>query len=71
MWKFIFNESFRCNFIFLSFMFEMITFVNMNELFYICFQVDIVEGELICPETNRKFPISEGIPNMLIKEDEL
>ena len=33
-------------------------------------EVEIVEGELICPETGRKFPIVNGIPNMLVGEDE-
>ena len=34
-------------------------------------QVEVVEGELECPESGRKFPVSEGIPNMLLKEDEV
>lgn len=35
------------------------------------FEVEVVEGELICPETGRKFPIKKGIPNMLCNEDEV
>lgn len=35
------------------------------------FQVDVIEGELICPETQRKFQIVDGIPNMLLNENEL
>ncbi|XP_026684592.1 multifunctional methyltransferase subunit TRM112-like protein [Diaphorina citri] len=34
-------------------------------------QVEVVEGDLECPESGRKFPISSGIPNMLLKEDEI
>jgi multifunctional methyltransferase subunit TRM112 len=34
-------------------------------------EIDVVEGELVCPETNRQFPISNGIPNMLAREDEV
>jgi len=34
-------------------------------------EVEVVEGELQCPESGRKFPISEGIPNMLLREDEV
>lgn len=34
-------------------------------------EVDIVNGELVCPETGRKFPINNGIPNMLLNEDEV
>nr|CAD7570404.1 unnamed protein product [Timema californicum] len=33
--------------------------------------VEVIDGELICPESGRKFPINEGIPNMLLNEDEL
>lgn len=34
------------------------------------FDTEIITGTLICPETGREFPISEGIPNMLCNEDE-
>jgi multifunctional methyltransferase subunit TRM112 len=34
-------------------------------------EVHVIEGALVCPESGRKFPISEGIPNMLLNEDEL
>ncbi len=34
-------------------------------------EVEVVEGELECPETGRKFPITGGIPNMLLQEDEV
>ena len=30
-----------------------------------------MEGDLECPETGRKFPVAEGIPNMLLREDEV
>jgi len=33
--------------------------------------VHVTEGALICPETGRRFPISEGVPNMLLHEDEV
>ncbi|CAL8069746.1 unnamed protein product [Calicophoron daubneyi] len=33
-------------------------------------EVDILEGTLVCPETGREFPISDGIPNMLVNENE-
>lgn len=32
--------------------------------------VEVVEGELECPETGRRFLIREGIPNMLVNEEE-
>lgn len=34
------------------------------------FDLEVISGSLVCPETGRKFPISEGIPNMLCNEDE-
>jgi multifunctional methyltransferase subunit TRM112 len=34
-------------------------------------QVEVINGELICPESGRKFVINKGIPNMLLNEDEL
>lgn len=34
-------------------------------------EIDIINGELVCPETGRKFPINNGIPNMLLNEDEV
>ena len=37
----------------------------------ILFEYEIEEGELICPETGRKFPISKGIPNMVLQETEV
>jgi uncharacterized protein YbaR (Trm112 family) len=34
-------------------------------------QVCLQEGALICPETGRRFPVVNGIPNMLLAEDEV
>lgn len=34
-------------------------------------EYEVEEGDLICPETGRKFPISKGIPNMLLQETEV
>lgn len=44
---------------------------NLRKIHHALLEVDIVQGELVCPETGRKFPISEGIPNMLCNEDEV
>lgn len=33
-------------------------------------EVTLEEGSLVCPETGRKFPVSKGIPNLLLAEDE-
>lgn len=43
----------------------------LRTLHHILLEIDIVEGELVCPETGRKFPITDGIPNMLLNEDEM
>ena len=42
----------------------------LKKLHKILLEVEIIEGELVCPETGRKFPITNGIPNMLINDDE-
>ena len=33
--------------------------------------VHVMEGRLVCPNCGRGFPISKGIPNMLLTDDEL
>ncbi|XP_021957626.1 multifunctional methyltransferase subunit TRM112-like protein [Folsomia candida] len=35
------------------------------------FEIEVITGELECPETGRKFKIQRGIPNMLVNEDEV
>ncbi|RRT75607.1 hypothetical protein B296_00019447 [Ensete ventricosum] len=34
-------------------------------------EIHVEEGALFCPETGRRFPITKGIPNMLLHEDEV
>jgi multifunctional methyltransferase subunit TRM112 len=34
-------------------------------------EVQLTEGALLCPETGRRFPVSKGIPNLLLNEDEV
>lgn len=43
----------------------------MKRIHHALFEVEVVQGELVCPETGRKFPIRQGIPNMLLNEDEI
>nr|CAD7426955.1 unnamed protein product [Timema monikensis] len=43
----------------------------LKKVHHILLEVEVIDGELICPESGRKFPINEGIPNMLLNEDEL
>ncbi|KAI6659320.1 Multifunctional methyltransferase subunit TRM112-like protein [Oopsacas minuta] len=42
----------------------------MKNLHHALLEIDIIEGELICPESGRKFPIKDGIPNMLLTDEE-
>lgn len=35
------------------------------------FEIEVITGEMECPETGRKFPIQNGVPNMLVNEDEV
>ena len=41
------------------------------ELHRALFDIHVQEGMLVCPDTGREFPIKEGIPNMILHEDEL
>ena len=40
-------------------------------LHHVLLECVVMEGHLVCPESGRKFPISKGIPNMLLDEDEV
>ncbi|CAN8020127.1 hypothetical protein HPB47_008295 [Ixodes persulcatus] len=43
----------------------------LKQAHHALFEVEVISGELVCPETGRKFPITNGIPNMLLNEDEV
>jgi multifunctional methyltransferase subunit TRM112 len=43
----------------------------LKKAHHVLLEIDIINGELICPETGRKFPINNGIPNLLLNEDEV
>ncbi|XP_037269992.1 tRNA methyltransferase subunit 11-2 isoform X1 [Rhipicephalus microplus] len=43
----------------------------LRRVHHTLFEVEVVAGELVCPETGRKFPITNGIPNMLLNENEV
>jgi multifunctional methyltransferase subunit TRM112 len=40
----------------------------LKALHHVLLEVQIVEGELECPGSGVKFPIANGIPNMLLPE---
>ncbi|XP_060081256.1 multifunctional methyltransferase subunit TRM112-like protein [Ylistrum balloti] len=43
----------------------------LKKVHHVMMQVEVIEGNLVCPESGRQFPISSGIPNMLLNEDEV
>ncbi|XP_028404135.1 multifunctional methyltransferase subunit TRM112-like protein [Dendronephthya gigantea] len=43
----------------------------LRKAHHILLEVEVQKGFLICPETSRKFPVENGIPNMLLNEDEV
>ena len=43
----------------------------LKKAHHVLLEVEVVEGELECPESGRKFPINNGIPNLLLREDEV
>uniref|UniRef100_A0A4W5NJP5 Multifunctional methyltransferase subunit TRM112-like protein n=1 Tax=Hucho hucho TaxID=62062 RepID=A0A4W5NJP5_9TELE len=54
---------------------ELVTDYEKNEDFLrkvhrVLLEVEVLEGCLQCPESGREFPISRGVPNMLLNEDE-
>lgn len=44
---------------------------TLKALHFFLFDVHILDGILQCPDTKRKFPIKNGIPNMILHEDEV
>uniref|UniRef100_A0A336N417 Multifunctional methyltransferase subunit TRM112-like protein n=2 Tax=Culicoides sonorensis TaxID=179676 RepID=A0A336N417_CULSO len=43
----------------------------LKQVHHVLLEIDIVKGNLECPETGRLFPITDGIPNMLLNEHEV
>ncbi len=43
----------------------------MKKFHLILLDIHVVEGHLICPDTGRRFKITNGIPNMILHEDEI
>ncbi|KAJ1439994.1 hypothetical protein SESBI_02225 [Sesbania bispinosa] len=42
-----------------------------NRFHHALLELHLEEGALVCPETGRRFPVTKGIPNMLLHEDEV
>ncbi|XP_040028554.1 multifunctional methyltransferase subunit TRM112-like protein [Gasterosteus aculeatus] len=43
----------------------------LKKVHRVLLEVEVIEGVLQCPESGREFPISRGIPNMLLNDDEV
>ncbi|XP_008546612.1 multifunctional methyltransferase subunit TRM112-like protein [Microplitis mediator] len=43
----------------------------LRKVHHVLLEVEVINGDLVCPESGRKFPINDGIPNMLFNEDEV
>lgn len=43
----------------------------LEALHVVLFNIHVLEGTLTCPDTGRQFPIKDGIPNMMLHEDEI
>ena len=43
----------------------------LRKVHHLLFEVHLIDGHLVCPESSRKFPVKDGIPNMLLHEDEV
>ena len=37
----------------------------LKALHHVLLEVEILEGNLVCPNTGKKFPVKDGIPSML------
>jgi multifunctional methyltransferase subunit TRM112 len=43
----------------------------LRYIHHLLFEVHLLDGFLVCPQSGRKFPVKDGIPNMLLHEDEI
>ena len=42
----------------------------LRKMHHVLLEVEVLEGTLQCPESGRLFPISRGIPSMLLSDEE-
>lgn len=40
----------------------------LRRLHHVLLEVEVVEGELQCPDSGRRFPITGGVPNLLLPD---
>ncbi|KAI2657092.1 Multifunctional methyltransferase subunit TRM112-like protein [Labeo rohita] len=53
-----------------QFVSRMIPKLEWSALIQAAEWVEVIEGCLQCPESGREFPISKGVPNMLLNDGE-
>ncbi|RLN96843.1 hypothetical protein BBJ28_00017956 [Nothophytophthora sp. Chile5] len=44
---------------------------TLRKIHHALMEVHVKQGKLVCPESGREFPVIDGIPNMLLNEDEV
>ena len=44
---------------------------TLKYIHHVLFENVIVKGSLICPNCSRDYQIDDGIPNMILKDDEI
>jgi multifunctional methyltransferase subunit TRM112 len=42
----------------------------LQALYHILMNVHLIKGMLTCPVTGKEFPVIDGIPNMMLEEEE-
>ncbi|KAJ7594935.1 Trm112p-domain-containing protein [Mycena floridula] len=50
---------------------EMLDEEFLQKLHHVLLQIHIEEGVMVCPNCQHNYPISNGIPNMLLAEHEI
>ena len=45
--------------------------VFLRKVHHALLDIHLMDGRLLCPETGRPFVVKDGIPNMLLHEDEV
>lgn len=43
----------------------------LRRVHLVLLDVHVLEGALVCPDTGRRFMVKDGVPNMLLHEDEI
>lgn len=43
----------------------------LRKLHHALLELELEDGALVCPETGRRFEVKRGIPNLLLREDEV